>query len=250
MTVSVIIPTLNEAQSLTRALSSARGAEELIVVDGGSRDRTVLLARRQARVLHTPGGRGPQLNAGAAVARGRWLLFLHADAVLHAGAIEAIRQQRRAVGGCFTLGCLEAAAPALVRLVNCAGNWRARVTGVMYGDQGLFVRRDVFERLGGFAPIPLMEDLEFSMRLRRVGRMAVIGLPIRVSSRRWQQRGALAGLLGNWRRQWAFFRGADPRQLHREYYAAAASAAGGQGRARAIAAAGGPPSLGGPSEHG
>ena len=219
--ISVIIPTLNESHCIRRALDSVRGATEIIVADGGSTDATVSISTPMARVVHAQLGRGQQLNAGAAVANGCWLLFLHADAQLEPDALNQIQQltdRKHIVGGCFQVRCLEPNAPRCVKLINRMCDWRSSAFGIIYGDQGMFVRTQVFRRIGGFAPIPLMEDLEFSQRLRNAGRTILLRSPIRVSSRRWLRHGPVRTLVGNWLHQLAYVRGADPHRLHQAYY--------------------------------
>ena len=219
--ISVIVPTYNEGQYIRRALSSVRGAAEVIIADGGSTDATVATANQLGRVVHARRGRGPQMNAGAAVAKGSWLLFMHADAQLHGDALRQIQRltdRQHIVGGCFQVRCLESNAPHCIKLINRMCDWRSSAFGIIYGDQGMFVRTRVFRRIGGFAPIPLMEDLEFSRRLRAAGRTVLLRFPIRVSSRRWTRRGPMRTLVGNWLRQLAYLRGADPQRLYQRYY--------------------------------
>ncbi len=191
--LSVIIPTLSEAEALPRLLAGflRTAPREVIVADGGSRDGTADLARRWgATVVSGPRGRARQLNAGAAAARGEWLWFLHADAEVPSDWAHQLRgamTEPRVVGGAFTTWI---AAPGLRYRVLDAWGWvRPRLQRSFYGDQGIFVRRDVWTRLGGFADLPACEDVEFSERLRRAGRVVFLPGPLRTSARRWQQRG-------------------------------------------------------------
>jgi rSAM/selenodomain-associated transferase 2 len=201
MPVSVIIPTLNEAGFLTATLRCLRTQKpyEILVVDGGSTDGTCQEAALADRLLHAPRGRAVQMNQGAAAAAGDVLLFLHADCTLQAGALEAAERtlgRARVVGGCFRM---HVAAEAWVyRLIDACATARVRLTGLVYGDQGLFVRRDVFARLGGFPALRLMEDIFFSRALRRLGRVIVLSQQIGVSPRRWQRQGILRQTLRNW----------------------------------------------------
>lgn len=202
MQISIIIPTLNEAGRIEAALGRARalGTAEVLVADGGSTDETVSLAQSADRVLCTPRGRAVQQNAAAAIATGDVLLFLHADCWLAPGALEGIAAalaDPACIGGCFRQ-TIEA--PGLAYRVLEHGNaLRVRALGWAYGDQGLFVRRDVFQRLGGFPELPIMDDLYFAKRLRRAGRLRLLPQRIHVSPRRWQRTGIVRQTLRNWR---------------------------------------------------
>lgn len=201
MSVSIIIPTLNEESCLAEALAGLRPQRprEIIVVDGGSTDATCARAAAADLLLHSPPGRAAQMNRGAARATGETLLFLHADCSLEAGALaEAERRlaRRGVAAGCFTM-TVRARHP-LYRSIDACATARVRLTGLVYGDQGLFVRRALFERLGGFPPLRLMEDLYFSRQLRRHGRIVVAGRRIFVSPRRWRRAGIVRQTLRNW----------------------------------------------------
>jgi rSAM/selenodomain-associated transferase 2 len=199
--VSVIIPTLNEEGCLAQTLHALRqqGPREIIVADGGSDDGTRRAADGADCFLAAPRGRAAQMNAGAAVAAGEGLLFLHADCVPEAGALaEAGRLLARpgVAAGCFRMRV--AAEGPLYRLIDACATARVRLTGIVYGDQGLFVRRDVFERAGGFPPLRLMEDVFLSRTLSRMGRVVVAGRHLFVSPRRWQRAGLVRQTLRNW----------------------------------------------------
>jgi rSAM/selenodomain-associated transferase 2 len=201
MAASVIIPALNEESTLAAAVRSARagGAAEVIVVDGGSSDGTRGAAAGADLFLAAPRGRAAQMNAGARRARGDVLLFLHADCTLGPGALadaERLLAQPGVAAGCFTM---TVRAPGLLyRSIDACATARVRLTGVVYGDQGLFLRRADFEALGGFPPVRLMEDVFFSRRLRRRGRVLVSPRRIHVSPRRWQRAGLILQTLRNW----------------------------------------------------
>ncbi len=201
MPISVIIPTLNEAACLAQTLRSIRAENphEIIVVDGGSEDATCELAREADRLLHGSRGRAAQMNHGAAHALGDVLLFLHADCALEEGALRAAEHclgQRGVAAGCYRM---TVTAPGLsYRLINACATVRVRLTGLIYGDQGLFVTRRFFERLGGFPPLRLMEDMFLSKQLRREGRVVVAPRRIYVSPRRWQRQGVVRQTLRNW----------------------------------------------------
>jgi rSAM/selenodomain-associated transferase 2 len=202
MRLSVIIPTLDEARRIADVIARTRalGECEIIVVDGGSTDGTLDRAAAADRTLITPRGRALQQNAGAAAAAGDVLLFLHADCWLEPGAIaaiEAVLRDARCIGGCFRQ-TIDAPGPGYRLLEHCNA-LRVRVLGWAYGDQGLFLRRSVFEALGGFPPVPLMEDLFLSKQLRPCGRLRVLDHRLHVSPRRWERTGILRQTLRNWR---------------------------------------------------
>lgn len=221
MTLSVIVPTLNEERDLSATLQHARqpGVREIIVVDGGSIDSTRALAVRYAdAVLTAPQGRAAQMNTGAAHATGDILLFLHADTLVPDGYAQAILRAcatSAVVGGRFDVHL--AASGVLVRLTETLMNLRSRLTGIATGDQAIFVRRATFEQLGGFARIPLMEDVELSRRLKRAGRIACLRERVTTSARRWQQDGVVRTILLMWTLRLLYFFGASPSQLKRLY---------------------------------
>lgn len=220
MGFSVIIPTLNEATCLGETLQLLRRQEphEVIVVDGGSTDGTCSLAGAADMVLQGLRGRAVQMNAGAARATGEVLLFLHADCSLEAGALEEAERCLRApavAGGCFRM---RVQAPGLLyRSIDACATARVRLTGLVYGDQGLFLRRDCFRRLGGFPSLRLMEDLFLSRELRRHGRIVVASRRIFVSPRRWQKAGVVRQSLRNWTLTALAAGGAHPDHLARFY---------------------------------
>lgn len=201
MSVSIIIPTLNEAGCLAESLWRLKDQRpgEVIVADGGSTDETRLAAALADRYVEAPRGRARQMNAGAGLARGDVLLFLHADCVLEDGALaEAERRlQRRGVAaGCFTMRV--DARGLLYRWIDLVARARVRLTGLVYGDQGLFLRRRLFEELGGFPPLGFLEDVFFSRKLRGRGRIVLADRRIVVSPRRWQRVGVVRQTIRNW----------------------------------------------------
>jgi rSAM/selenodomain-associated transferase 2 len=201
VSVSVIIPAWNEESCLGETVRLLRQQRpgQIIVVDGGSTDATCRVATEADLLLRGPRGRALQMNLGAAHAWGEVLLFLHADCSLEAGALEAARNCLHSGGiaaGCFRMTVR--AHGLLYRCIDACATARVRLTGLVYGDQGLFLRRDLFERLGGFPPLRLMEDLFFSRELRRRGRIAVATRRIFVSPRRWQRAGLVRQTLRNW----------------------------------------------------
>jgi len=221
--LSVVIPCVNEAACLPRLLRDLeplrRQGHEVIVVDGGSTDASPELAGHGADwVLRTDPGRALQMNAGAALARGSALWFLHADSrvgeTVSAAVLSAL-EQGQSWGRCAVRlsgdGLLLALTARLMNLRSC-------VTGIATGDQGIFVTRSAFDAVGGFPAIPLMEDVEISRRLKReVGRPACVHTPLVTSSRRWEQRGVLRTILLMWSLRLAYWLGADPSRLAERY---------------------------------
>ena len=220
--LSVVIPVRNEAQALPFLLDdlSALGAAgaELIVVDGGSTDGTCEVAHgRVDQLLKTGPGRAVQMNAGAATARGTYLWFLHADTRVSAEAISRLQQtlERRPLWGRFDVR-LSPAGRAL-RLIGWMINLRSRLTGIASGDQGIFVDRACFDALGGYAHIPLMEDLQLCRRLKAQARPHCLRPPLITSSRRWLQHGVWRTVLLMWCLRLAYYAGANPEKLARQY---------------------------------
>ncbi|NMO92256.1 TIGR04283 family arsenosugar biosynthesis glycosyltransferase [Actinomycetospora sp. TBRC 11914] len=221
LAVSIIVPVRDEETRIAATLRSLRAAFgdcELIVVDGGSRDATVARAAPHATVLHADGGRGPQLNAGAAAAHGEVLWFVHADARPDPGALPALRAalaDPRVVGG----GCrlrFDRTGPVLRWLV-WTSNLRARHLHWIFGDQAVFVRRSAFDDVGGFPAIPIMEDLEMSRRLARRGRLVVLPTPCTASARRLVERGPARMLVLMQLYKLQYFLGVDPSVIRRRY---------------------------------
>jgi rSAM/selenodomain-associated transferase 2 len=221
--ISIIVPALNEAEGIAAVLARlaplrARG-HEVIVVDGGSSDGTAALARGVAdRIASAPRGRASQMNAGAALARGEVLLFLHADTRLPENADARVLQGLAASGrawGRFDLR-IEGAS-VFLPVIAFFMNLRSRATGIATGDQAIFVRREAFERAGGFPPLELMEDIVLSRSLKRVSRPLCLSDKAVTSGRRWERHGVLRTvLLMGWLRL-AFFLGAAPASLSRLY---------------------------------
>lgn len=221
--ISIIIPTLNEAEGIRATLEAlqplrARG-HEVIVVDGGSTDGTPELAHDLAdRVIASERGRALQQNAGAAVAGGGVLLFLHADTRLPDRADEIVLGGlRRAGRGWGRFDVRLSGAHPLLRVVERMIGWRSRATGIATGDQAMFIRRDGFTRAGGFPEIPLMEDVALSKALRRMGPPACLRERVVTSSRRWEQRGILRTIALMWRLRLEYALGADPARLAERY---------------------------------
>lgn len=219
--ISVIVPTLDEEDRVAGALRSARAAfgpdAELLVVDGGSSDRTRRRASGTARVLRAGRCRGEQLDVGARAAGGRILVFLHADTRLAPDAGEALREalgRPGAVGGCFRFAVDPPAPPfSRWRALEAAVRLRTRWFRTATGDQVLFARRDAYREAGGFPPWRLFEDVEMARRLRRVGRFVPADATARTSRRRWERQGFWRTVLTHLGLRAAFAVGADPERL-------------------------------------
>jgi rSAM/selenodomain-associated transferase 2 len=224
MTLAIIVPVLNEAAGIEAALAAlaplrARGAR-LIVVDGGSSDDSAGRAASHADlVLGSAPGRALQMNTGAASGAAQAadaLLFLHADTRLppKADTLIAAALTRR-VWGRFDVE-IDGHNP-LLPLVAALMNRRSRWTGIATGDQAIFIRRDAFDKLGGYAPLPLMEDIEFCRRARHLSHPACIAVPVLTSGRRWERHGLWRTIFLMWRLRAAYWLGADPAQLAQRY---------------------------------
>jgi rSAM/selenodomain-associated transferase 2 len=220
--LSIVVPVLNEDAGISATLASLaplrqRGVE-VIVVDGGSTDATAELARPHAdAVVAAARGRARQMNAGAAAARGAVLLFLHADTQLppEADRLVAAAMAAGALWGRFDVHII--GRHPMLRVVAAFMNARSRWTGIATGDQALFVRRDVFERLGGFPDQPLMEDIEISQRLCRLAPPACLRERVATSGRRWETRGVWSTIVLMWRLRWRYWRGESAHSLAEAY---------------------------------
>ncbi|HEY0514442.1 MAG TPA: TIGR04283 family arsenosugar biosynthesis glycosyltransferase [Thermoanaerobaculia bacterium] len=219
MRLAIVVPTLNEEAAVRRHLPAALAvADEVIVSDGGSRDGTREAARALgAGVVEGPPGRGGQLNRGAAAAVAEILLFLHADTTLPDGGAEAVRAAVAggAPGGAFFLR-FDVDRPAQ-RLGTWLINQRTRRFRVPLGDQAQFATRETFDRLGGFPDWPLLEDLDFVMRLRRLAGFTLIERPVTTGARRFVEQGAVRTVATNWLIWSLFFCGVSPHRLARLY---------------------------------
>ena len=222
---SLVIPVLDEAREIEATLVALapwrEAGDEILLVDGGSRDATVALARPHVtRVITAPRGRARQMNAGARDSTGDCLIFLHADTRLPATARDALIEllaSRNSPWGRFDVR-LSGSHP-LLRVVEFLMNWRSRLSGIATGDQAMFVSRHRFNAVGGFPEQALMEDIELSARLRRQVRPCCLSLKVITSSRRWETQGVIRTILRMWLLRLRYFLGADPAVLARAYAA-------------------------------
>lgn len=218
--VSIIIPVLNEAKILEQTLSqlhSELGHHELIIVDGGSTDDSTHIAEKYGKVLISERGRAKQLNAGAAAASGNILIFLHADIWLEPGALAAVETALASgyVGGGFRQKI--DGKNILYRVIEIAGNIRGKYLKVFYGDSGIFLSRTDFEKIGGFPEIPILEEMEFSTALRRLGKTTLVTPHIHISDRRWETKGIVRTTINNWLITLLYFLKFSPGQLAKLY---------------------------------
>ena len=222
--LSFIVPVLNEAVGIERFLQSLRACCkqrcEIIVVDGGSRDATTSLAAPYCdQLVVSATGRAVQLNVGARRSSGTLLCFVHADSLLPFAADETIRA---ALGnGVRQWGRFDvrlSGRQPLLRVVERMMNWRSRLTGIATGDQAIFMTRELYESVGGFPEIALMEDIAMSRKLKSLGPPACLSQRLVSSSRRWEKNGVLRTILLMWKLRLLYFLGADPARLARRYY--------------------------------
>lgn len=219
--ISVIIPVYNEEECLLKNdvyYQVLAQAGELIFVDGGSTDQSVQLARKLGRVVTAPKNRGAQMNRGAKEATHKILLFLHADAFIHLENLQHIVKAiegKKYIGGCFKQVLDD---PAIIyRWIAWTGNIRAKVSKVFYGDQAIFVRKDVFQDMGGFSEVKIGEDVLFTKRLRRKGRVGILPFAVHCSARRWKNQGIWRAFLLNFRINTALIWNLEPDSLAGTY---------------------------------
>jgi rSAM/selenodomain-associated transferase 2 len=221
MRVCVVVPVLNEELAIERtlcAISSQAHRDDIVVVDGGSNDLTAVIASRHATVVQSERGRSRQMNTGSGQTSAEVLVFVHADTIMPAGAISAIGaclKDPSVVGGRFKLRLSNRG--WRYRIVECAINTRDRLFEGFTGDQAIFVRRDVFESMGGYRDIPLMEDLDFGKRMGRRGKIARLPLYVVTSARRWENNGVVRTVLLMWLLKIMYTFGCPPQRLQRLY---------------------------------
>ena len=243
MSLSIIVPVLDDAGhlgTLLPTLAVTCPGVEVIVVDGGSRDGSADVAGRHpgVRVVSSARGRGRQMNAGAAHARGEALLFLHADTILPPGAGDAARTALDDPAFVYGRFDVRFDSPRRVfRLIAALMNLRSRLTGICTGDQAIFVRRATFRALGGYREIALMEDVDLTRRLKRAGRIAALTLRVTTSARKWEREGVARTIALMWALRALYACGVGPDRLHRWYYGAPPPAAA-DGRAGGISCGG------------
>lgn len=222
--LSVIIPTLNEAANIADLIKFIKNEEveaEIIISDAASSDQTkAIAAGLGAEVLNSSlAGRGPQLNRGAEAARASLLLFLHADSTLEQGALSSLvtmmQQNDNKIGGCFQLE-IESKHP-LLKFISWSSNLRAKYLNLIFGDQGIFIRKDIFQKIGGFPEIELMEDWEFSKKMAPAGELLFLDKKIYTSARRWEENGVLKTILLMHKIKFLYLLGYSPQKLKKIY---------------------------------
>lgn len=216
--LSIIVPALNEEENIESSLVPLQPLRqkgvEIILVDGGSSDQTCELAAPYVdQLFHSERGRARQMNAGAALASGTYCLFLHADTKLPSNFSMPCGNVQ---WGFFSVKFSGAKWP--LRIIEWCMNTRSRVSGIATGDQVIFVRGDIFRRLGGYAEIPLMEDIDLCRRLKGISPPILGKGVVTTSSRRWEQRGIVRTVLTMWSLRLAYFMGVSPQYLARQYY--------------------------------
>ncbi len=221
--VSIIIPVLNEEKNITKALnniSQLKGGKEIIIVDGGSIDNTVDIVKKKGVMpLSSQKGRGCQMNRGAEIAKGETLLFLHADTILLEDGLIKIQEALKdpeIIGGRFDVRFDDDR--FILKLIAFLMNWRSRLTGVSTGDQAIFIRKNIFKKIGGYSEIPLMEDIELSKRMKKAGSLACLKDMVITSARKWKEEGIVRTIILMWSLRLLYFFRVSPEALSRIYY--------------------------------
>ena len=222
---SIIVPAFHEEKNIGDLVEGLNRLDsdqqsEIIVVDGAQEKDTLgVIHRNHVIKISSERGRAKQMNAGASVARGEILIFLHADTELPIQALEKIRSfmdRREYVGGAFDLGIKSD--KLIFRVIETLASWRSRLNRVPFGDQAIFIRRDYFNRIGGYREIPLMEDMELMRRIRKLGdKIWIFRDRVRTSPRRWEKEGVVYCILRNWALQVLYSFGVSPDHLVKYY---------------------------------
>jgi len=224
LSLSIIIPCLNEAENIHACLSSipASPSIEIIVVDGGSSDETISIVKNFSsaiKIVHSDRGRAKQMNTGARYARGAVLLFLHADTIAPKDLLEKISSfdsQDKKLWGRFDVQLSNRS--LVYRVIEAFINYRSDWTNVATGDQAIFVKRNAFEHVTGFPDIPLMEDIAFSKIMKKKSEAYCIKSRMLTSSRRWEENGVIKTIILMWWLRFSYFIGVSPQRLHKKYY--------------------------------
>lgn len=220
--LSIVVPVLNEAQHIASTLARLaplrqRGVE-VVLVDGGSHDETVAQASALVdAIIQAPRGRARQMNAGAAAAQGKVLLFLHADTLLPTAADHLVEEALASGGLWGRFDVRIVGRHPMLRVVAALMNWRSRLTSIATGDQALFMRRETFESVDGFPDQPLMEDIEMSRRLGALAAPVCIAERVATSGRRWESRGVWRTIVLMWCLRWRYWRGESAQRLAQAY---------------------------------
>ena len=224
-TISVILPVWKEASIINHTIanilsSEYKGNVEIIVVDGSAEGETIhAVQNKEVKKVASEKGRSRQMNTGASLARGGILLFLHADTFLPQNALQAISsamQGREFMSGAFDLGI--DSPRRIFRVIEAAASLRSRITRIPYGDQGIFIRKDYFQAIGGFREIPLMEDVDLMRRIKKAGdRICILQLRVKTSPRRWEKEGVVRCTLRNWALITLYYLGFSPEKLAKHY---------------------------------
>ena len=218
MSISIIIPVFDEADKIDDLFAGLPAEVESIVVDGGSTDSTVdRCSSRAGRVLISEKGRAMQMNAGAAVASGEILVFLHADTSLPPNFVRELERFRFSQRAWGRFDVSIDSSSVVFRIIEKMMNLRSRMTGICTGDQAIFIRRSIFQQIGGYPPIALMEDIEISKRLKRLSKPFCVAEPAVTSARRWLDGGKLQTILLMWWLRLQYFLGISPERLIRQY---------------------------------